>query len=369
MKYDLRLRLVQLAASHGIKPAARAFGCQVKIARKWLRRWEAAGKTRQSLLDRSRAPRTCPHKTPPALEARIARARQRAPCFGPQRLRDFCGIPASRGVIARILRQRGLARRRKKKYERKRDLRAVKAGYRPFQENQADTKYLTDIPFYVAQLLEVPGLPRFEYTFRDVRTGGVFLGFAKELSEAHASCFVAAVGAHLARCGFPLAGQSVVQTDNGQEYSGGERITPRDRGFHRLVEHTLHATHRFIPPGKKNHQADVESFHALIEWEFFDLQRFRSPPHFFDQASTWLLWWNTVRKNYSKGGRSPDDILRTACPDRDPRVWLLPALDLDALLVKRIDLKTNSNKRGYQVPALPASPEPSPTPPSFLPGA
>ncbi len=75
MKYDLRLRLVQFAAGQGLKPAAREFGCQVKIVRKWLRRWEAAGKTRRSLLDRSRAPKTCPHKTAPALEARIVRAR------------------------------------------------------------------------------------------------------------------------------------------------------------------------------------------------------------------------------------------------------------------------------------------------------
>ncbi len=65
MKYDLRIRLVQFAAAHGIKPAARAFGCQVKIARKWLRRWEAAGKTRQSLQDRSRAAKTCPPRPRP----------------------------------------------------------------------------------------------------------------------------------------------------------------------------------------------------------------------------------------------------------------------------------------------------------------
>ena len=354
MKYDLRLRLVQFADSHGVKPAARKFGCQPRIARKWLRRWREGNKTRQSLQDRSRAPRTCPHKTPAAIEAQIVKARQQAPCHGPRHLRDGFHLPASQGVIARVLRQQGLTRPRKKTYQTKRDLRAVKAGYRPFQENQADTKYLTDIPYYVAQLLDKPGLPRFEYTFRDVRTGGVFLGFAKELSEAHASCFVAAVGAHLARCGFPLAGRCAVQTDNGSEFSGAERSRPKDRGFRHVVQHTLGATHRFIPPGKKNHQADVESFHHFVETEFFDLEAFRSPAEFFDKSSAWLLWWNTARLNYHKGGRTPDDILRAACPGRDPRVWLLPALDVDDLLARRVAYKENRNQRGYHVPALPA---------------
>ena len=353
MKYDIRLRMVQYADLHGIKPAAREFRCQVKTVRKWLTRWKAAGRTRASLLDHSRAPKTCPHKTSPAVEKRVVAARREAPCFGARRLRDAYDLPASEGAIGRILRQRGLTRRRKKKYERKRDMRAVKAGFRPFEENQADTKYLTDIPYYVAQLTDASGLPRFEYTFRDVRTGGVFLGFARELSETHACCFITAVGAHLARCGFPLAGRGVVQTDNGPEYSGAERKAPRDRGFRRVVEHTVKATHRSIPVGKKNHQADVESFHALVETEFFDLERFGSLPGFFDKASSWLLWFNTVRKNYYKGGHSPDDILRAACPDRDPRLWLLPALDLDALLRQRVELKEKRNKRGYYLPALP----------------
>lgn len=352
MKYDLRLQMVRFADANGLKAAARHFGCQVKTVRKWHRRWTADGKARGSLQDRSRAPRTCPHKTSPSVESQILRARAEAPCYGPRRLKDYYGIPASRGAIARILRQNGLASRRKKKHERKRDMRAVKAGYRPFQENQADSKYLTDIPFYVAQLLDQSGLPRFQYTFRDVRTGGVFLGFGGELTQSHACCFIAAVGAHLARCGFPLKGRGVVQTDNGSEYSGAEQRDSKQHGYRHTVEHVLRATHRFIPPGKKNHQADVESFHAFVESEFFDLERFHSPDEFYDRASAWLLWWNTVRKNYSKGERTPDEILLEASPSRDPRVWMFPAMNLDKALALRVENKEKTEKRGYYVPEL-----------------
>ena len=354
MKYDTRLKMVRYAAEHGVKPAAREFGCEPRIVRKWLRRWREDNHSRRSLMDRSRAPKTCPHKTPAAVEKQVLRERDRAPCLGARRLRDFCAIPASEGAIARILRQNGRTQRRKKKYEKKRDMRAVKARLAAFEHLQIDTKYLNDIPFYVEQMARNRALPRFQYTARDVKTGATFLGFGAELSGAHASCFAAAVLRHLERCGHPRRG-TVVQTDNGQEYSGVERKVKRDRGFTHVVRDLFGAEHRFIPPGKKNHQADVETLHERIEAEFLDLERFASRCDFFEKASMWQLWWNITRQNGYKGGRTPDAILLEEHPGRDTALWLLPALDLDALLAQRADhaLADEEHKRGYYVPALP----------------
>lgn len=357
MKFDLRLKLVRLADQQGVKPAARQMGCTVKIARKWHRRWIASGRARQSLMDRSRAPHACPHKTPARVERLIVREREKAPCLGARRLKEFCAIPASQGAIARILRQEGLARRRKKKHEKKRDMRELKARFTPFEENQVDVKYLNDIPYYVEQMWRNPALPRFEYTWRDVKTGALFVGFANELSEAHACCFAAAVAAHLKRTGFSLARRSTVQTDNGSEFSGAERKTRNDRGFTHVIEKILRATHRFIPPGRKNRQADVETVHDRIEEEFFNLERFESREDFFLKTSAWQLWWNTTRKNTYKANRTPEQILLEDHPQRDFKVWLLPALDLDALMAKRANPETlnKSPTRGYYVPALPDS--------------
>ncbi len=355
MKFDLRLNVVQYAAEYGNKPAARKFGCEVKTVRKWVRRWREANHSRQALMDHSRAPKSCPHKTPPGVEARIVRERKKAPCLGARRLKEFCDIPAGEGAIARILRQNGLTRKRKKKYETKRDLRAVKARYKPFEHVQVDVKYLTDIPYYVEQLLRMKDLPRFLYTCRDVKTGGVFAGFADQLSETHACCFMAAVAAHLQRTGFPLKGFATVQTDNGSEFSGAERKLKNDRGFHFLVEQLIGAHHRFIPLGKKNYQADVESFHERVESEFFNLQTFRDRLDFFTQASAWLLWWNVRRTNGYKYNRAPDDILLEDRPQRHGAVWFLPALDLDHLVARRAGGCAAAKKKpgGYYVPALP----------------
>lgn len=346
--------MVRFADERGVKPAAREFACQPKTVRKWLRRWREDNRSRRSLTDRSRAPKSCPHKTPPEAEREVLRERDKAPCLGARRLKLFCRLAPSEGAIARILRQNGRARRRKKKHEKKRDMREVKARLRAFEQLQIDTKYLNDIPYYVEQMARNKDLPRFQYTARDVKTGAVFLGFAGELSESCACVFAAAVLRHLERCGHPRKG-AIVQTDNGSEYSGMERKTKRDRGFTHVVEDLFKATHRHIPPGKKNHQADVETLHERIEPEFFDLERFRSRAEFFAKASAWQLWWNTTRSNGYKADRSPDRILLEERPHRDPNVWLLPALDLDRLLAQRAHKATQNQQpqRGYYVPALP----------------
>ena len=352
MKYDIRLKMVRHAAAHGIKPTARAFATTVKTVRKWVKRYGDGSSGRAVLMDRSRAPHSCPHKTSPELEEAVVRERHKAPCFGAARLKRACKLAPSQGAIARILRQRGLAKRRKKKYEKKRDMRAVKAKLAAFEQLQVDTKYLDDLPYYVEQMAADPTLPRFQYTARCPKTGAVFLGFGQELSEALACVFVAAVLSHLRRCGYSNDLRQV-QTDNGPEYSGAERRIKRDRGFTHVVRDLFALDHRFIPPGKKNHQADVESLHGLIEPEFFDIERFAGRALFFAKASAWQLWFNTTRENGYKGLRTPDQILRETRPDRSPNVWLLGALDLDDLLARRAQRTLDQKPRGYHLPALP----------------
>ena len=356
MKFDVRLQMVQQAADYGVKPTARRWGCEPKTVRKWLVRWKQAHHARAALQDRSRAPKSCPHRTPPRVEAQILRERQKAPCLGARRLKLFCAIPAGVGAIARILRQHGLTRKRKKKYQKKRDMRELKARFKPFEQLQVDAKYLTDIPYYVEQLWRHGDLPRYQYTCRDVKTGAVFLGFAKYLGEVYACCFIAAVAAHLKRTGHRLQDFATIQTDNGAEFSGQERKLKDDRGFHWLVEQKIGAHHRYIPVGRKNYQADVESFHERIETEFFDQQRFADRADFFTQAGQYQLWWNAVRQNTWKRFRSPDQILLEEKPDRNPGLWRLPALDLDRLLTLRAadgPQGPYTLSGGYYVPALP----------------
>ena len=341
--YCLRLQMVLHAAGHGVRATARAFGSTPKTVRRWRRRFDQGG--RAALADRSRAPRRCPHKTSPAQEKRVVEARALAPCFGPRNLKRLFALRPSLGAIGRILRQRGLTRKRRTKPQRKNDLRAVKAQYKPFQRLQADTKPLYDIPAYWPQMTAL-GLPRHQYTVRDVKSGAMFLDYANELSATYATLATQRILQTLQDYGLDMA-QMRLSTDNGSEYGGQDRHE-RAHGFHAAVQR-FGVPHCFLPPRTPNAHADVESAHARIEPELFDLETYRSRQDFFEKVATYQRWWNFARPNYSKGGKTPAQILVEHGLNPSVLLLLLP-LDLDRYFRYTI----HPPPLGSHLPALPA---------------
>ena len=55
--------------------------------------------------------------------------------------------------------------------------------------------------------------------------------------------------------------------------------------------------------------ADVESSHALIEQEFFDIAPFSGRDDFLNRVTTFQHWFNLLRKNGYKGNKTPLDLL------------------------------------------------------------
>jgi len=321
--FDVRLAMVKKARTEGIRKTAREFGASRNTVRLWLRRFEAGGPS--ALREKSRAPKSCPHKTSPYGERRIIESRHQAPCFGPRRLKDLFGLKPSVSAIARVLRQYGLTRQRRKKYKKKNDLRQIKALYKVGERFQMDTKPLKDIPAYWA-FMKALGLPEHQYTIRDVKSGALFIDYAGSLSTTYAYLSFRRVAKHLERFGARLNG-TILSTDNGGEFGGTER-RERTYGFHAEAE-ALGVRHRFLPPRTPNAHGDVESSHAAIEAEFFDLESYRSRQDFWEKIRTYQLWWNYARPNYSKGGRTPAEIWEEE--GGDPRCLLLPPTDLDEL--------------------------------------
>ena len=83
----LRQRVVADARRMGIKATAREHGCSRNTVRKWLRR-DVPGCS-PALKGLSRAPKSCPHKTPADVEAEVVRLR-RMTGYGAERLkREF----------------------------------------------------------------------------------------------------------------------------------------------------------------------------------------------------------------------------------------------------------------------------------------
>jgi len=337
--FNHRLRLVSYARQHGLKAAARLFQTTVPTVRKWVRRYQTRGL--KGLEELSRAPHSCPHKIGGQLEARVVALRRQLPTFGAQRLKREWDLPLSHMALHRILRQHGLVQRRRRKYQRKQDLAALKATWVLFQQISADTKDLDHIPHYWPQM-KARGLPAVQYTAREVRSGLQFLAFASRRSAAASTAFAHRIQTHLQRCGLNLR-DITWQTDNGGEFVGELQKDGSRSGFPAAVTF-FGSRHQRIPPAAHTYQSDVETVHRLIEDEFFDLESFQNRAEFLAKASVYQLYFNLVRPNSHKRGLSPWQIIQQLDPRLPLDLCLLPPVLLDY----RLD-----PQGGYDVPRYP----------------
>jgi transposase len=331
--YDLRFRLVCYAEKHGIRQAAKAFHTTRHTVRKFLRRFQDSGKL-SSLVSLSRRPFTCPHQTPKAVEEKVLEIRRRVVRMGAKRMKAEFALPCSHAAISRICKQHGLVRKRWKKYQRKQDLREMKALWGLFEQISTDTKDLKDLPPYWLQMKAL-GLPSFEYTAREVVSGTTFLGFANENSATYASLFADIVCQHLKDHDVDLALVNF-QTDNGSEFKGGKDKQGNPHGFPMIVETKYLSHHRRIPPAAHTFQSDVETFHRLVEDEFFLIEPFSSKDNFKMKITSYLLYFNLVRKNSYKGWKSPWEIIQDKNKNIKKSIVMLPPIFLDEIFNPRL---------------------------------
>jgi transposase len=327
LKFTTRLQIVLYALDHGIKATVRRFRCARNTVRTWLHRYQQ--NHCKGLHEHSRAPKHCPHKTSAAIEHKVLALRRKTPGFGARRLIAEFDLPLGHNAAGRILRQHQLTHKPKRCYQKKRDLRAVKAAYAPFTRFQMDTKYLDDLPFYWTQM-QTLALPRFQYTIRELSCGAQFLAYSQELSKTYATLAADRFLIHLQAHGIDTA-KVIIQTDLGSEFDGDTRHY-RPESFHGTIQGVHRAEHRFNPPACPNANADVESVHNAIEGEFYDAQVFGSRADFFAKIATYQLWYNVARKNSSRQWKSPADLLAEKAPHISPKIFLLHPLPLESLL-------------------------------------
>ena len=336
----IRLRMVRFAQDCGIKAAAREFEVNRKTVRKWLRRYDGSKK---SLSDRSRRPKNSPNRMPIEMEEAITAYRNRFPTFGARRIEDELDIPYSHVAVHRVLKQNGFVKKRRKKWKRKRDLRAIKAKMKPFEKIQVDVKYLDDMPEFYPALIR-HRLPRYEYTARDVMTGFTFISFGHEFSQTNSVNFLVYLVDRLEALGVKSK-DCVIQTDNGAEFTSTWNSGKRS-AFERWVD-AYFAGYSNIPPGASTYQSDVETFHRLIEDEFYRIESVGSFREFFKKAATYILWFNWARRNRYKGG-SPAEVWANCSNKADspspppPNQYIFPfLLDTITLIIRR---------GGYHIP-------------------
>jgi len=339
--FELHRKMVEMALEQGVSKTALAFGTTRKTVYKWLKRYYAEGF--EGLKERSRAPKYHPRQSPQEFVERILAIRRQRPYLGPLRIKEEYQLPCSASTIYRVLKRHGMIRPRKRAHQVKRDLRAVKRRLKAFEKIQIDVKDLSDIPNYYPYYLK--GWPRYQVTARDVRTGACFISFAHENTTTNTAIFAHLLLAHLKDCGVELS-YTHIQTDNGSEFVPPFNAkNPRAAFKPTLFQQTLQrwrVEHVRIPPGAKTFNSDVETFHRIIEDEFYDFEAYKSKKQLLEKSYTYMVYFNLMRKNRYKDKQAPADILKKLIPKLNVvKLFQFKPVVLDNYL--RLLLNSNQN--------------------------
>jgi transposase len=330
----------------GIKATARRFHTSRNTVRKWHRRWIEKGY--QGLQELSRRPHRSPHATPEEERRELVRLRAQYKRVGADTIKTIKGLERSARTIRKIWREEKVPRRpRPRKHRTKQNLRAVKRQWRLFQQICEDIKYLNDIPEYYASMMS-KGLPRFQYTARDVTSGLLYLGFAQEESLTNTTLFARYLNDELTRRGADLS-QTTRQTDNGSPYIGSV-FAKEPSAYTRAIELVPGQSHATIPPAAYTWQSDVETVHNVMEQEFYEIENFADRPDFLDKAYSYQLFFNIERPNSYKENKTPWQLAREKVPDLPESVALIPPVFIEDLMEKDLE---NLTLGGHDVSSTP----------------
>lgn len=86
-----------------------------------------------------------------------------------------------------------------------------------------------------------------------------------------------------------------------------------------------------------------------MEDEFFDIERFHGRADFFRKLTSYIWYYNLLRKNSNRKDKSPLEILKETEGNIKPQVLMLPAIDLDELF------KLKANLGGHHVLDCPSA--------------
>ena len=346
-KKIFRYQMVQKALEIGVKPTAKLFNTSPPVVRMWRDRFKTDGYS--GLTDRSHKPHHSPKTTPEHIKKYILNLKAKYKRLGAEQVRVLEGLPQAPKTMRKIWRDAGIpSRKRPKKHVTKNNLRAVKKLFKLFEQSMEDTKFLLDIPEYYLQA-RILNLPRYQYTFREVSCGILFLGFANNASLTHAQLFAVYINHFLKK--FNVLPESAMrQTDNGSEYIGSWNAR-ESSAYTKTIESVPGQWHNTIFPGAHRMQSDVETIHNLMEAEFYEIESFSNRHDFICKAASYQLFFNLHRPNSYKEHKTPWQLAQEKKPDLDQRLLIIPPVDLDKLLSWKTDLSLKGGKDHLTVPS------------------
>lgn len=280
-----------------VSEVADRLGVSRQSVHNWIARYEAGGLP--ALADRSHRPVSCPHQTPPEIEAEICEVRRLHPGWGPRRIEhelERAGIEPvpSRSAIYRCLRRHGLVelrRRRKRRDE-----------FRRWQR---------DRPMQLWQMDVMGGVVLDDATELKVVTGvddhSRFCVAAGLVRKATSKAVCAVLSRSLATHGVP----DEILTDNGKVFTGRFGPQPVEVLFDRICRENG-ISHRHTAVRSPTTTGKIERFHQTLRKEFLADRTFPTLEAAQAALDAWVADYNTVRPHQALEMATPADRFRLA---------------------------------------------------------
>lgn len=276
------------------------YGISRKTFYKWLRRYQAGGRSFQALRDRSRRPHHHPKALAPLAVERVLALRRKTR-YGPRRLAYYLaqeGLRISVYGVYRVLQRAGRVQRRRSRPRKRPQSYAMAV---PGQRVQIDVKYLP--------LLPLRGRPeplrQYLYTAVDDCTRLQVAWVSPELTPRASVEFL-----HRVVHAFPFPIPEV-QTDHGVEFT--YVFFPHVQQAHPFDE-ALRARgirHKLIPVARPEQNGKVERVHRTLGEECLNARIFRRPVARERAIRRWIAFYNHQRPHSALGWLTPLQRLRT----------------------------------------------------------
>jgi transposase InsO family protein len=311
--------VLEVLAGSSVVEVAERYGVSRQTLHRWLRRYARSGIG--GLADASPRPARCPHRTPPAVEARIVSLRLAHPRWGPRTIAHYLAKEElehypSRSSIYRCLVRHHLIDPQKRRRRRE--------DYRRWERSKAMELWQMDVMGGVKleggrELKLVSGIDDHSR----------FCVSAMLVEHATTRPVCEALVAAMRRHGIP----EQILTDNGKVFTGRFGAHKREVLFDRLcrkygVRHLLTAPYSPTTTGK------VERFHKTLRAELLAGRVFASIEQAQAELDAWVAFYNTERPHQGIGMVAPIKRFELAARAQQP---VMQQPDADA-----VDAETES---------------------------
>jgi len=287
-----------------------------------------------NLCDASHMPHNIANKSPVELEE-IIEKRRKETGFGKRRLRwyifqlDKQLVPES--TIGAVLKRRKLASKRKR-IRRESQTWYVWENLLPFEECQLDTKEIADektLPKEVYEHFVDKPLPRWQWTFTDVKTRIRFLAWSYSRDWACGQVFISLVVWWLRSFGF--INRINVRIDGGTEWHA-----TMPNAFEQSLKDFFYPLGIFPKVIRKGHPEDnnfVERSHETDDYEFYILYllSINDEVQWIKRGAWWQKVYNLVRPHMGIGDITPYQKLKSLGYTTPEAFCVFPTFILDYL--------------------------------------